>query len=137
MSLRTKSLVTLIAIGAIAGCGGNSGDGGGADQEEAVRSVMTDLQSASREGDGAQICDQIFTPKLADSVTSSAKSGSCAKEVKAKVFSPDAEITVDDVTVSDAGNAKATIEEGNGKTSDVFLVKQGGEWRIRSVKPAA
>ena len=135
----TKSLVALIALGAIAGCGGSGGGGGGGgggDQEAAVRKVMSDLQAASREGDGARICNQIFTPKLADSVTSSAKSGSCAEEVKAKVFSPKAEITVDDVTVSDASNAEATIKEQNGKSSSVFLVKQGGEWRVRSVKPA-
>ena len=139
----TKSLAALTALVLLAGCGGSSGGssgggsgGGGGDQEDAVRGVMTDLQTASREGDGARICNQIFTPKLADSVTSSSKSGSCAKEVKAKVFSPKAKITVDDVTVSDAANAEATIKEQNGKTSSVFLVKQGGEWRVRSIKPA-
>ncbi|MDQ3480071.1 MAG: hypothetical protein M3423_01855 [Actinomycetota bacterium] len=139
----TKSLAAVTALVALAGCGGSSGGGsggggggGGGDQEGAVRGVMTDLQTASREGDSARICNQIFTPKLADSVTSSAKSGSCAKEVKAKVFSPKAEITVEDVTVSDAANAEATIKEQNGKTSNVFLIKQSGQWRIRSVKPA-
>ena len=135
----TKSLAAVTALVLLAGCGGSSGGGsggGGGDQEDAVRGVMTDLQTASREGDSARICNQIFTPKLADSVTSSSKKGSCAKEVKAKVFSPKAKITVDDVTVSDAANAEATIKEQNGKTSTVFLVKQGGEWRVRSVKPA-
>ena len=134
----TKSLVALTVLVAIAGCGGSSGGGpgGGGDQEGAVRSVMANLQAASRQGAGSQICNQIFTPKLADSVTSSSKSGSCAKEVKAKVFSPKAKITVEDVTVSNAANAKATIREQNGKTSNVFLVKQGDEWRVRSVKPA-
>ncbi len=139
----TKSLAAVTALVALAGCGGSSGGGsggggggGGGDQEGAVRGVMADLQAASREGNGNRICNQIFTPKLADSVTSSAKSGSCAKEVKAKVFSPKAEITVEDVTVSDAANAEATIKEQNGKTSNVFLIKQSGQWRIRSVKPA-
>ncbi|MCA1707125.1 MAG: hypothetical protein LC808_29210 [Actinobacteria bacterium] len=137
----TKNLVALTALVALAGCGGSTGGGpggggGGGDQEDAVRSVLTNLQAASRQGNGNRICNQIFTPKLADSVTSSSKSGSCAKEVKAKVFSPEAKITVEDVTVSDAANAKATIKEQNGKTSSVFLVKQGDEWRVRSVKPA-
>lgn len=137
----TKNVVALTVLVALAGCGGSTGGGpggggGGGNQEDAVRSVLTNLQAASRQGNGNRICDQIFTPKLADSVTSSSKSGSCAKEVKAKVFSPEAKITVEDVTVSDAANAKATIKEQNGKTSSVFLVKQGSEWRVRSVKPA-
>ena len=128
-------LAALTALCVIAGCGGGSAGGGG-DDEGAVRGVMSQLEEASRQGDGDRICNQLFTPKLADSVTSSSKGGSCAKEVKAKLFSPDAKISVDSVDVADQANAKATIKERNGKTSNVFLVKQGGEWRIRSVQPA-
>jgi len=132
----SAKVVPLVALVAIAGCSSGSDGGGGNDPEAAVRGVMTNLQAASRQGDGAKICNEIFTPKLADSVTSSAKKGSCAKEVKAKVFSPEAQIIVEDVNVSDDANAMAKIKEANGKTSTVYLVKQGGQWRVRSVKPA-
>jgi len=130
------------AAAALAGCGGGpSGDQSGdapstADNSTAVRQVMSDLQTASRTGDGERICAQIFTPKLADSVTESAAGGSCAKEVKSKLFSPEAEIAVQHVDVPNAANATATIKEANGNTSTVFLVKQSGRWRIRSVQPA-
>ena len=134
------TLAVLSTLCAIAGCsGGSSGGGsagGGGNDEGAVRGVMSQLQEASRQGDSNRICNQLFTPKLADSVTSTSKAGSCAKEVKAKLFSPDAKISVDSVDVTDQANAKATIRERNGKTSRVFLVKQSGEWRIRSVQPA-
>ena len=40
------------------------------------------------------------------------------------------------VDVPNAANATATIKEANGNTSTVFLVKQSGRWRIRSVQPA-
>jgi hypothetical protein len=129
------------AVMTAAGCGGDSsGDqnsaGDTSTNDAAVKQVMSDLQTASRAGDGERICAQIFTPKLADSVTESAASGSCAKEVKKKLFSPAAEVAVQNVDVPDAANATATIEEANGNTSTVFLVKQSGRWRIRSVQPA-
>jgi predicted small lipoprotein YifL len=129
---------------ALAGCGG-SGDSqkptattaaNATADNTAVKQVMTDLQTASRAGDGKRICTQIFTPKLANSVTASAKSGSCAKEVRKKLFSRKAQIAVQNVDLPNAANATAVIKEANGNTSTVSLVKQSGRWRIRSVGPA-
>jgi hypothetical protein len=146
---RTKHNVAGLAAGAavaaamvFGGCGG--GDTGNeptaaekiAVDQTAVRQVLSDLQTASRDGDGTRICTQIFTPKLANSVTTSAKSGSCAKEVKAKLFSTKADIAVQNVDVTDPANATATVKEAIGNTSTVFLVKQSGRWRIRSVQAA-
>jgi len=146
---RTKHNVAGLAAGAavaaamvFGGCGG--GDSGNeptvaektAADQTAVRQVLSDLQTASRAGDGKRICTQIFTPKLANSVTTSAKSGSCAKEVRAKLFSTKADIAVQNVDVTDAANATATVKEAIGNTSTVFLVKQSGRWRIRSVQAA-
>lgn len=101
-----------------------------------INDVIGRLQQASVGGDGKQICNDIFTPKLADSVGSSSKSGSCAKEVKANLFSPTTRITVQGVTVVDAANAVATIKEQNGNVSKVFMVLQSDLWRIRAVQPA-
>lgn len=130
-----KSAVPLMAAMALIGCG-DSEDGGSDGEEAAVRKVMTDLQEASRKGDGKRICTEIFTPKLASSVRTASKSKSCAKEVRTKTFSSKARINVEKVTVRDAANAQATIKEANGQTSNVFLVKQGGKWRVRGVRPA-
>lgn len=138
-----KTFAAFVALAAVAGCaGGTAGGGqggggqGGADDENAVRFVLSDLQAASRDGDGDRICNQLFTSKLADSVTSASKRGSCAKEVKENLFSPEVRIVVEDVMVADPANATAIVKERNGATSKVFLVKQGGEWRVRSVEPA-
>jgi hypothetical protein len=143
-----KALGTVAAVAmaaAMAGCGG----GASSDQKTtgaeaaikatdntAVAQVLAELQSASRAGQGNRICTQIFTPKLADSVTVAAASGSCAKEVKKKLFSRKARIVVQNVTVPDAANATATVKEANGNVSTVFLVKQSGRWRIRSIQAA-
>jgi hypothetical protein len=121
------AVVGLLAAG-LAGCGGSNGgqQDARATDTAAVRNVLSQLQQASRAGDGDRICTQIFTPKLADSVTRAANSGSCAEEVRANVFSPSARLTVEDVTVNDPANATATVKEANGNRSTVFLVKQSG-----------
>ena len=145
---RLSGLATVAVLAAaIAGCGSGSSDTGSkpkatvapadkAADNTAVKQVMADLQTASRAGDGKRICTQIFTPKLANSVTTSAKSGSCAREVKKKLFSRKSKISVLNVDLPNAANATAVIKEANGNTSNVFLVKQSGRWRIRSVQAA-
>jgi hypothetical protein len=133
-----KSFLTAgaLVLGLIAsGCGDESKDNGTSDVK-AVAKVMSSLDTASRAGDGELICSQLFTPKLAKSVSTSSSSGECAAEVKSKLFSPDTEISVQDIEVPDDLNATATVKETNGNTSRIFLVKQSGQWRIRGVAPA-
>jgi hypothetical protein len=126
------------AVGVLGGCGGgHEKKTPPVDPERAaVKRVMADLQAASRAGAGKRICNQIFTVKLADSITRSAKSGSCAREVKRNLFSPQTSFTVKGIDVTDPSDATAIVTEQNGNTSKVFLVKQAGQWRIRGVQPA-
>jgi hypothetical protein len=126
-------MLALFAVVPLSGCFGGSDD---SSDRDAVDQVMSDLQTASQQGDGGRICDEIFTPKLAALVSKSAKSGKCASEVKAKLFSPRAKIDVEQIDVPDDSNATATVKEANGNVSKIFLVKQSGHWRIRSVTPA-
>jgi hypothetical protein len=133
---RIKTAGVLLGLGAVLTLSGCFGSGGGSSDRDQIDQVMSDLQSASRDGDGAHICQEIFTPKLAALISRSAKSGNCATEVKAKLFAPNAEIDVQNVDLPDDSNATATVKEANGNESKVYLVKQGGEWRIRSVTPA-
>ena len=131
--------LALLALTALVGCGGASDDDVGANEaNEAneVRFLVADLQAASRDGDGDLICNQIFTPKLADSVTSASTSGSCAKEVKKNLFDPGERFIVADVELVDSATATAIVKESHGTTSKLSLIKQGGEWRIRSIGPA-
>jgi hypothetical protein len=129
-------LLVAVAVAVVLVTRGAGDDDAGSTDAVAVRQVLTDLETASREGDGERICNQIFTPKLANLVTSSSTSGSCATEVKSKLFSPDAQIEIQSVNVTDESNATAIVKEANGNTSTVFLVRQSGVWRIRSVTPA-
>jgi hypothetical protein len=133
---RIKTAGILLALVAVAPLGGCFGGGDSSSDRDAVDQVLSDLQSASQDGDGTRICNEIFTPKLAALVSASAKSGKCATEVKAKLFSPDAKLDVENIDVPDGSNATATVKEANGNVSKVHLVKQSGQWRIRSVTPA-
>ena len=128
-------LIAVVVAVALVARGSGSDDNAASDQD-VVRQVMTDLQTAARAGDGERICNQIFTPKLSNAFTKSSASGSCAAEVKANLFSPQTTIDIENVDVPDESNATVTVKEANGNTSSVFLVKQSGRWRIRSVTPA-
>jgi hypothetical protein len=138
LSARGSVVALLGVLGALAvgGCGGSDDDANGqrAGDETSVRKVLSDLQAAAVAGDGKQICAEIFTPKLATSVTTSSASGSCAKEVRRNLFSPTTKLTVQSVTVADEANATAKIKEASGTASTVFLVRQSGRWRIRSIQ---
>jgi len=136
------SLAVATAVAGLAGCGGSdkkppsaqtpspavSGD------ERGILATVDALQTASRKGDGRTICTDLFTPQLAKSVEAAAKR-SCAKEVRQKVFAPDAEIAVSrDIKVT-GDRGKATIREQNGHISTLSLVKRSGQWRIARVTP--
>jgi hypothetical protein len=132
------ALVAASAVLALGGCGGSAQDTTDrrTADETSVRKLLSDLQAAAIAGDGTRICTRIFTPKLARSVATSAKSGSCPDEVRRNLFSPTTKLAVQSVTMADHANATALVKEASSKTSTVFLVRQSGRWRIRSVQAA-
>jgi hypothetical protein len=92
------------------------------------------LQTASRSGDGATICQTVFTAKLARSVQTASKR-SCASEVRRNVFSPTEQISVGrDIRIK-GDSATAVIREQNGRVSTLSLLKQAGRWRIDRLTP--
>jgi hypothetical protein len=140
-----RGIARAAVVAGLAAAAGGCGGGGDDDakpsptperERAAVVRVLADLQAASRAGDGKRICNGIFTVGLANSITRSSKSGSCAKEVRRNLFSPQTRFTVKRVEVTDAAAATAIVTEQNGNTSKVFLIRQAGQWRIRGVRPA-
>jgi hypothetical protein len=133
----TPSLVLLSAAGLLAGCGSSSDEkaaptvSGG---ERGILATVDQLQTASRAGDGKRICSDMFTHRLVASIETSA-GRSCAKEVRARLFSPDEEIAVGRDIRVEGSKATATIREQNGNVSKLFMVKQTGRWRIDRVQP--
>ena len=76
-------------------------------------------------------------PSCAALVSASAKSGKLRDRGEGQaVLRRRRRSSVENIDVPDGSNATATVKEANGNVSKVFLVKQGGQWRIRSVTPA-
>jgi hypothetical protein len=137
-----RGLAVMTAVAALAGCG--SADGGSpaapkpaqaiTGPERGILATVDALQSASRRGDGRAVCVDLFTPQLAKSVEASAKR-SCAKEVRKRMFAPDAEISVGrDIKVA-GDRGTAVVREQNGNISKLSLVRQSAQWRIDGVTP--
>ena len=103
-------------------------------EQRGVLGTVDTLQRASRHGDGRAICTQVFTRRLVRSIESAAKR-SCAEEVRARVFSPRAKFSVGRHIAVTGNRGSAVIRDQAGNVSKLFLVKQGGRWRIDRVQP--
>ena len=139
--LTLASRVTLVAVLALAGCGGSDDEPPSAQERSTVsgdqRNVLATvdaLQSASRDGDGKRVCDDLFSRALVQSVEAAAGQ-SCAREVRERLFSPDAAISVGrDIKVA-GSRGTAVVHEQNGNVSKLSFVKQNARWRIDRVTP--
>jgi hypothetical protein len=130
---------SLLAIGAgcaaLAGCGGGGDDTNTIGDNVQVQKTIGSLTAAARAGDGKQICNEIFTPLLKQSVTKAA-GHSCAKEVKSKLFAANARFDVSDVAVQ-GSQATVRVTDQFHKKSVITLVKQKDKWLISGVTAAS
>src|SRR3712207_5012076 len=115
--MRRRALYAVAVAGTmlLGGCGG-SDEKQPSDVPSAQREVLRtieSLQTASRRGDAATICREIFTAALAESVRTASKH-SCETEVKDRFVSPDAAISVGRGMEIKGSTATALIEEQNG-----------------------
>ena len=98
--------------------------------ERGILATVDALQTASRKGDGRTICGDLFTPQLVKSVEAAAKR-SCAKEVRKRLFAPDAEISVGrDIKVT-GDRGTAVVREQNGNVSTLSLLRQSSSVAYR------
>jgi hypothetical protein len=128
-------MAALAAAAVLAGCGGSDAEDEApvvsSDQREILGTIDA-LQTASRQGDAARICGEIFTETLARSIGEGSRQ-SCEKEVRATLASPDARIAVSRQIDISGSRATATVREQNGNSSTVLLVKADGRWRIDQI----
>ena len=133
-------LTLLTTVAALAGCGGSGEAPRSASEPSAavrgdqrtILATVDALQVASRKGDGESVCADLFTPALVKSVEAAANR-SCAKEVRQRMFSRDAEISVSrDIQVA-GDRGSASVREQNGNVSKLSMIKHNARWRIDRV----
>jgi hypothetical protein len=137
---RIASLAALCAAFLVVGCGGDDGDGGSnnADDysgtEADVASVVDDLANAANDGDGSQICDEIFAPEFAEFVESEADQ-TCASEIEDNIPEGDYELEIDTLEV-DEETATVGVTDQDGNETVLHLETVDGDWRVTRFTPS-
>jgi hypothetical protein len=141
-ALRTKRIAYVAAVSATAlviGCGGDDDDvNNNADNysgtEAEVASLVDDYGNAGREGDGTQICEEIFADDLTSNIEEQAGQ-SCPSEVQDNLPEDEFEVEIDSLEVN---NKKATvaITDQDDNRSVLHIERGDAGWRISGVTPA-
>jgi hypothetical protein len=133
----TMALGGLLVAAALAGCGGSDNTrttSAVGDDQRGILATVDALQTASRAGDGARVCSNVFTKSLVRSIDKASARG-CATEVRENLFKPDESISVERTITVAGDTGTAVIREQTGNVSTLHLVKQAGAWRIDRVTP--
>ena len=141
-ALRTKRIawVAALATAAIAvGCGdddddvnNNADNYSGTDAE--VAGLVDDFANAGRDGDGTQVCEEIFAAELAANVEQEAGQ-SCPSEVEENLPEGDYELEIDSLEV-DGDTATVGVTDQGDNSSVLNVERADGDWRIARVTPA-
>ncbi len=118
-----------------AGCGDDDDVNNNADNydgtEAEVASVVDDFANAGRDGDGTEICEEIFSTQLADNIER--ESGqSCPSEVQDNLPEDDYELSIDTLAV-DGDTATVAVTDQDDNSSVLHIEKVDDAWRIGRV----
>ena len=137
---RFTSLLAVSAAVVAIGCGGDDDDANsnadnydGTDAE--VASLVDDFANAGRDGDGGQVCDEIFTEELACCVEKAAEQ-SCASEVADNLPEDEYELTVETLEV-DGDTATVGVTDQDDNESVLHVERVDGDWRVARVTPGS
>jgi hypothetical protein len=134
------SLVALCATALVVGCGGDDGDdvNNNADNysgtEAEVAGVVDDLANAARDGDGSEVCDEIFTPEFAEFVENEADQ-TCASEIEENVPEGEYELEIESLEVDD-DTATAGVTDQDDNETVLHLERVDGDWQVTRFTPS-
>lgn len=128
-------LCTSLAIGCGGDDGGTSNAGDYEGDEHDVVSVIDDFANAGNDGDGAEVCEDLFAPALARNVERRSDQGECPAEVEENLKEGEYELDVDDVNV-DGTAATVSVTDQDDVRSVMHLAKTGDDWKIVKIVAA-
>jgi hypothetical protein len=134
----TAYVAVLCAAAVAAGCGGdddvnnNADDYDGTDAE--VAGLVDDFANAGRDGEGTEICEDIFSTELAGNIER--ESGqSCPSVVEDNLPEDYYELEIDSLAV-DGDKATVAVTDQDDNASVLHIEKIDDVWRIARVTPA-
>ncbi len=130
MRTRTTCAVMIACAALATGCGADENTASG-DDEENIAQVVEELEAAARAGNGAKVCNELFTENLRISVTR-ASQRSCAEEVQRNIASPRTTYRLQDLNVKGDQATGLTIDQ-QGRRSALLMQLEGGRWRIARI----
>src|SRR3954453_7620087 len=134
--MRVVAICALAASLALAGCtqsGGSSSSKDFSGEKAKVADKIGDLSKAGTGKKAAEVCDDIVTGALRDSIA--AGNRSCAQEMKDAMDDADAfDLKVDAVTITGPkATARVKTKDRDKDVTRTFQpVKQGSGWRVSS-----
>jgi hypothetical protein len=127
-------LVAALSMFVLAACGGDSDDGGNADEEAIVTTIETSATSTDP-ADCEVYSTQAFLEQT-EIVTGKAAVEACEEGAEDDTNNPDS-VSVDAIEVNDgSATAEVAFEGGNfdGQTLAVSLVEEDGAWKLDQVE---
>jgi ketosteroid isomerase-like protein len=122
-------LLTVLATGLIAGCGGDSGS------DATPEEVVTDFYAATSDSDPETMC-ALITEEVAQVAADDENADSCEEGVQASIDAGDNKAVIklaDTIEVGDAtidGDEATVAITAQGMEDEVHLVQEDGEWKL-------
>jgi hypothetical protein len=134
-ALLPAGLALAALIGGCATSGSNDSTADFRGEQRLVAATVEDLESAASDGDEGKICRELLARSVVDRLARHGRT--CQQTVKDALKDADgSDLTVRSVQV-DGPRASAAVEEERGdadRVSTVRLVKQGGRWRLETLR---
>jgi hypothetical protein len=132
---RVHAPITLVVAAlALGGCtaAGKTSAGNFKGDEQAVATVVDNLQKAARQGQNEKVCNDVFTKELAAKFN--AGGATCAGEIKDAIRDVnDYNLKVTDVNVTGTTATATVTQDKEHKTSTFGFQKVGPDWRLSSL----
>jgi hypothetical protein len=138
MRARALPLVALALAVLAGGCASSGSKDSTADfrgEQRLVAATVEDLESAAADGDEGKLCRELLARSVVDRLGRGGRT--CGQTVKDALKDADSsDLTVRSVRV-DGTRASVAVKEERGRAdrvSTVRLVKEGGRWRIATLR---